>query len=289
MEAKLLRELGKIAGIGGIALGVLLLVFQNVVKQVTGLPPDRAFATIFALLILTFGIAGIGIIAWLIAKSMRPRTPVANGPLYLLGVLVVSIVGCAAWLGADFIRDARIAAIQSGAPSSTAQATANPPPGSEVFSPCQGRVQTVLAAVGDDVTVRQPLFTMDCPDVIKAEAALMAKVDRLEQAEKHLEIVNDQYRQGVVAIDDRQKAVADQQNAEDGLRAARAAAEAQFPMLDADIDNLIKDHAFDQKVTVRSPVTGRVVARNVTPGAFVHSDSPTAQFIVLESGQPGGK
>jgi multidrug efflux pump subunit AcrA (membrane-fusion protein) len=286
VEAKLLRELGKIAGIGGIALGVLLLVFQDVLKQSIGLPPDRAFAIVFALLIMTFGISGIGIIAWLVAKSMRPKTPVANGPLYLLGVLVALIAVCAVWLG---VRDPQTAALQSAAFQGAASQTAsNQPAGSKVFSPCQGRVEAVLAAVGEDVKIDQPLFTMDCPDVIKAEAAIVAAADRLEQANTHLSIVNGQYAGGIVSDDKRQKAISDQRNAEDGLKAERASTHAQFPMLDKDIDELVTKHSFDQKVTVRSPVNGRVVARNVAPGAFVHSDSATAQFIVLETDRVSG-
>lgn len=51
MESRILSAVGKIAGLGGIALGVLLLVFQGVLKTHflpdAGLNSAQAFATIF--------------------------------------------------------------------------------------------------------------------------------------------------------------------------------------------------------------------------------------------------
>jgi hypothetical protein len=67
MQAKLFSALGKVAGLAGIALGVFLLLFQGVIEKniFPRLPPKEAFGIIFALMIFTFGIAGIGVIAWL--------------------------------------------------------------------------------------------------------------------------------------------------------------------------------------------------------------------------------
>jgi hypothetical protein len=80
MESKLLTSLGRIAGVGGIALGLFLLLFQGVLQKQflpkSGLNADQAFAIIVALMILTFGIAVIGLVAWLIGRMVKPPKPV---------------------------------------------------------------------------------------------------------------------------------------------------------------------------------------------------------------------
>lgn len=96
MESRLFATLGKIAGIGGLALGVFLLIFQGVLKQNLlfsgGLSQDGTFYIIAALLLLTFGIAGIGIVAWLISRG-TPDEPVTPSSIYLLVMLIILLFG----------------------------------------------------------------------------------------------------------------------------------------------------------------------------------------------------
>ena len=67
MEAlKVLETTGKIAGIGGMALGIVLLLFRSVITknifpQVT---KDHAYKIIRQFLYLTFAIGALGIVAW---------------------------------------------------------------------------------------------------------------------------------------------------------------------------------------------------------------------------------
>jgi hypothetical protein len=96
MESRFFASLGKIAGIGGLALGVFLLIFQGVLKQnllfSAGLSQDGAFYIIAALLLLTFGIAGIGIVAWLISRG-NPDESVHPGSILLLVLLIILLFG----------------------------------------------------------------------------------------------------------------------------------------------------------------------------------------------------
>ena|SRR5215467_13585271 len=66
MGADLLATLGKLAGIGGISLGVLLLVFQSVLRRnvFPTLGKNHAYNIIRLVIILTFAIAVLGICAW---------------------------------------------------------------------------------------------------------------------------------------------------------------------------------------------------------------------------------
>jgi hypothetical protein len=97
MESRLLGVLGKVAGLGGIALGVFLLLFQGVLQKQflpqTGLNSAQAFAVILALMILTFGIAAIGVVAWLVSRGTNPRTPISTSVLGVLAALIILILG----------------------------------------------------------------------------------------------------------------------------------------------------------------------------------------------------
>ncbi len=66
METELLQALGKIAGIGGLALGVFVLLFQEVIRKniFPMLSDDHAYGVIRQLLFLTFAVAICGIGAW---------------------------------------------------------------------------------------------------------------------------------------------------------------------------------------------------------------------------------
>jgi len=103
MESEILSALGKIAGLGGIALGVFLLLFQGVLRKQflpkAGLGSAQAFAVILSLMILTFGIAGIGVVAWLISLTINPEAPIGGPTLSLLAGLMALVLACAVYAG----------------------------------------------------------------------------------------------------------------------------------------------------------------------------------------------
>ena len=105
MESRLLGAVGKVGGLGGIALGVFLLVFRGVLQKhflpQAGLSSAQAFAVILALMILTFGIAAIGVVAWLVSRSTNPRAPISTPTLSVLAVLIALVLGAAVYVGAQ--------------------------------------------------------------------------------------------------------------------------------------------------------------------------------------------
>lgn len=76
MNAETIVSFGKIAGIGGIALGVFLFIFQDVLKKValTSLTKEQSFRFIMTFMILVWTIALSGIGAWVYGNYINIST-----------------------------------------------------------------------------------------------------------------------------------------------------------------------------------------------------------------------
>lgn len=72
-EYSLLEKIGQIAGIGGLALGIFLLIFREVLRKniFPSLNRQQAYNIIKLVLILTFLIAIFGITAWLWSETIK--------------------------------------------------------------------------------------------------------------------------------------------------------------------------------------------------------------------------
>jgi hypothetical protein len=66
MSGEILRTLGSIAGIGGIALGVMLLVFRDIIRKKVFAQLTRAqsYDLLRLVTVLTWSVAVLGIAAW---------------------------------------------------------------------------------------------------------------------------------------------------------------------------------------------------------------------------------
>jgi hypothetical protein len=75
MDSELLKTVGQIAGLGGFALGVFLLLFQEVIRKAIfpTLKKDHAYRLLRLMVLLVSGVAlaGIGTWAWV---ETRPGT-----------------------------------------------------------------------------------------------------------------------------------------------------------------------------------------------------------------------
>jgi hypothetical protein len=69
-----LGRLGKVAGIGGIAIGAVVLLLNALIGTIPGLPADQQAEIVRLLAILSFGIGALGIIAWF-AGGQASSTP----------------------------------------------------------------------------------------------------------------------------------------------------------------------------------------------------------------------
>jgi hypothetical protein len=75
-----LGRLGKVAGIGGISIGAVVLLFNALIGTIPGLPHDQQADIVRLLAFLSFGIGGIGIVAWFAAgRDSKPSVMADRG------------------------------------------------------------------------------------------------------------------------------------------------------------------------------------------------------------------
>ena len=80
MNADLFKTLGQIAGIGGIALGVFLILFREIIRKkiFPTLKKDHAYRLLRLIAILVFIVALAGISAW-VWVGQSPKVDVKHG------------------------------------------------------------------------------------------------------------------------------------------------------------------------------------------------------------------
>lgn len=80
MDLKALTSLGKVAGIGGIALGLVGILLKDVLanRVFQGLPPQQAYQLLFIIIIGLFVLGALGILAWILAERPASAGPRAN-------------------------------------------------------------------------------------------------------------------------------------------------------------------------------------------------------------------
>jgi membrane fusion protein, heavy metal efflux system len=150
-----------------------------------------------------------------------------------------------------------------------------------VFTNYQGRIIELFARVGDEVKKGDRLFTIDSPDLIQAESALIAAAGVLELTTRALARAQGLYATRAVAQKDVEQAASDQQTAEGALKAARDNVRL-FGKSDAEIDRIIAERRLDPVLVIRSPISGRVTARNAAQGLFVQPGNPPAPYVVTD-------
>jgi cobalt-zinc-cadmium efflux system membrane fusion protein len=138
----------------------------------------------------------------------------------------------------------------------------------QVFAPYQGRIVSLFAELGDEITKGKPLFTIDSPDLVQVDSALIGAAGVLELTTKTLARAKQLYALQGIAQKDLEQAVSDQQAAEGALKAARDAVRI-FGKTDAEIDRVVARRKVDSILVVPSPIAGRITARNAAPGLLV--------------------
>jgi cobalt-zinc-cadmium efflux system membrane fusion protein len=151
----------------------------------------------------------------------------------------------------------------------------------QVFTPYQGKIIQAFGDVGDAVAKGRTLFTIQSPDLIQAESALIAAAGVAELTTATLKRAQGLYATQGIAQKDLEQAASDQQTAEAALKAARDAVRV-FGKTDADMDAIIAKRTIDPVLVVPSPVSGRITARVAQPGLLVQPGNAPAPFTIAD-------
>lgn len=151
----------------------------------------------------------------------------------------------------------------------------------QVFTPNPGKIVDTVLNVGDTVGKAATLFTIDSPDLLQAESSLLAAAGVLELQTRTLARVRQLLKTGGGAQKDVDQATSDQQTAEGNYKAARDAVRI-FGKTDAEIDSIVADRKVDSILTVPSPISGQIVARNAAPGLYVQPGNAPAPYTLAD-------
>lgn len=151
----------------------------------------------------------------------------------------------------------------------------------QVFSPYSGKILTTLVNLGDEVQKEQALYTIDSPDLIQAESSLIGAAATFGLTSKELARAKDLYGTNGVSERELEQATSDQQTAEGALKAARHAVRL-FGKTETEINRIAASRQIDPELIVRSPVSGRITARNAQPGLLVQPGGTPAPYSVAD-------
>jgi membrane fusion protein, heavy metal efflux system len=151
----------------------------------------------------------------------------------------------------------------------------------QVFTPYQGRIVGLFAKIGDEVKKGETLFTIDSPDLVQASSVLISAAGVLDLTNRNLDRLKMLYSTRAVSQKDLEQATSDNQTAQGGYRAARDAVRL-FGKTEEEIDRMVADRHVDPVLVVPSPISGRITARNASPGLFVQPGNPPAPYTVAD-------
>ena len=151
----------------------------------------------------------------------------------------------------------------------------------QVFSQYPGKILKAFFNLGDEVKQGDILFTIDSPDLLQAESALLASAGVLELHTRTLERVTKLLKAGGSAQKDVDQATSDQQTAEANSKAAKNAVRI-FGKTDAEIEQILAERKVDSTLLVPSPISGRIIARNAAPGLLTQPGNASAPYSVAD-------
>jgi hypothetical protein len=78
MDLSSLAELGKVAGVAGVAIGMIVLIARPIIDRASSLPRAERAPILRLVAVGAFGVGGLGIVAWLLA-SLASVPPGGSG------------------------------------------------------------------------------------------------------------------------------------------------------------------------------------------------------------------
>lgn len=152
---------------------------------------------------------------------------------------------------------------------------------SRISSPLQGRVVEVRAHLGDRVKAGAVLLVIDSPDIAQAYSEYVKEDSELQYATRAHELAKDLYENKAMPLKDLKqaeneliKARAEFRRAKERLLSLRVPAE--------ELNKPLDKQKITSRFEMKSPLTGTVVERAVTPGQSVGGDPSQVLFTVAD-------
>ena len=152
---------------------------------------------------------------------------------------------------------------------------------SRISSPLQGRVLEVRAHLGERVQAGSVLLVLDSQEIAQAYAEYVKEDSDLQYATRAHELAKDLYETKALAWKDLKqaeneliKARAEFRRAKERLLSLRVPAQ--------ELEKPLDRQTIMSRFEMKSPLTGIVVERNVTPGQSIGGDSSQVLFTVAD-------
>lgn len=152
---------------------------------------------------------------------------------------------------------------------------------SKISSPLQGRVVEVRAHLGDRVKVGDTLLIIDSPDITEAYSEFVKEASELEYAARAHELAKELYQTKALALKDLKQAENDVIKARAEFRRAKERL-LSLRVPNIELDKPLAQQRITSRFDMKSPLSGTVVERTVTPGQSVSADAGQVLFTVAD-------
>ncbi len=151
-----------------------------------------------------------------------------------------------------------------------------------VFAHYQGRLIDARLNIGDRVQLGEPLFTMQSPDLLTAEANLINVAGTSVMHSRNLARAKTLVKNGGISQQAADQVIADQQSADGAIKSARDNVRI-FGKSDEEIDKIIAERKADSTLVVKSPITGVITGRAAAPGLYVQPGVAPAPYTIADT------
>lgn len=152
---------------------------------------------------------------------------------------------------------------------------------SKISAPVQGRVLEVRARLGDRVEAGDVLLVVDSPDIAQAYSEFIREHSELSYATRSYHLAKDLYKTKALPLKDLKQAENDLVKAQAEFRRAKERLlSLRIPA--GEVNKPVSEQHITSRLELRSPLTGTVVERTVTPGQSVGGDSGQVLFTVAD-------
>lgn len=152
---------------------------------------------------------------------------------------------------------------------------------SRISSPLQGRVIEVKVHLGDRVRAGDVLLVVDSPDVAQAYSEYVKEDSELQYATRAYELAKDLYEDKALALKDLKQAENELVKARAEFRRAKERL-LSLKISPRELSKPLDKQQITSRFEMKSPLSGIVVERSVTPGQSVTGDPDHILFTVAD-------